>query len=596
MVEAGSGADAILVGMGNPPTGEPWTYPLVLELCELSLLVESTLSRNRMHASAVRAADQEILDRLQREETLRLSEQKYHKLFANMPAGMALFSLDGGVKDATKFTITETNPAFERYADILGKEGDNEAAISPPVRRQLSALVRRVSRSSLPVSLSNYAGFVKGRFFDLQLFAASENRVGLVLTETTERRKTEQRVLLSQRIESIGLMTSGLAHELTNTISPGMLALDLLKKRVDDNESRDTIDLIGKSLQRGADIISSILLFATGAQEKKILIHPAKVLKEVVEISRKTFPRDVTISLDVKNPVLLAMADGTKLHQVLTNIMINARDAMPSGGEIFLRMDALQSETGEGGMAPGNYICITVSDTGTGIPKEIQGKIFEPFFTTKQTGKGTGLGLSTAIRIVNEYGGRLTVKSEIGKGATFQVLLPSSSASTASAPVRLEVVGETRGAGRLVLIVDDELPIRLVATQVLKEHGFAAIAASNGAEAVDLLRASGATPSLAIIDLMMPFMGGGPLIDRLRSTHPLMRVIAISGMVFDASFEEKASDLRKKGVSLLLKKPFREASLLAAIRKVDTLPPWSGAEMPGVSGQGKPEKEQERAA
>ena len=348
------------------------------------------------------------------------------------------------------------------------------------------------------------------------------------MTDLTERKKLEAQYLRAQRMESIGTLAGGVAHDLNNVLSPIMMAIDLLKLDASGNPKRlQLLDTIRASARRGADLVRQVLSFARGLEGERIAVDLHHLVDDLRGIITETFPRKITIETEIPSNLWPIIGDATQIHQVLLNLAVNARDAMPEGGTLTfaadnLEVDAQYAGTGQE-VRPGPYVMIAVTDTGTGMPPEVRDRIFEPFFTTKEIGKGTGLGLSTVHAITKSHGGFLTVDSEMGHGTTFKVFLPAdrelARIAAENAPVDVP-----RGRGELVLVVDDEESIRSITQQTLEAFGYRVLTASDGAEAVAVFAQHTGETALVLIDMAMPVLDGPTAIHALlhhstRSAH-----------------------------------------------------------------------------
>lgn len=382
--------------------------------------------------------------------------------------------------------------------------------------------------------------------------------------DVTETRDLESQFLRAQRVEALGTLSSGIAHDLNNILAPVLMASDLLRRDVKNPRSLELVAMIELSAQRGANIIRQLLTFSRGIEGERVSVQWSRLMKEMAALARETFPRDITISERVVPELDPVSGDATQMHQVLLNLCINARDAMPHGGNLGMQAQNVELSVGDltryPNAKPGRYVLVEVSDTGTGIPPEVVDKIFEPFFTTKEIGKGTGLGLSTVLGIVKSHGGFIRVQSSLGKGTTFQIYLPSDNS------VKSEMEGEVEvapalGQLELILLVDDEATIRLVSTATLKEWNYRVVSASNGREGLALLHERRAEVKLVVTDLMMPVLGGQSLIRAVRALAPEIRVIAATGL--DPG--EKRAELRELGVRTILMKPYSARFLLKAV-------------------------------
>jgi CheY-like chemotaxis protein len=313
------------------------------------------------------------------------------------------------------------------------------------------------------------------------------------------------------------------------------------------------------STHRGADMVRQVLLFARGREGELERIALAPLFKELEKLVRETFPKDVAVESFLPADLWPVQGNLTQLHQILLNLCVNARDAMPKGGKLSFVADNVELCTDEAAAIPdgraGQFVSILVSDTGTGMPPEIRAKIFEPFFTTKGEGKGTGIGLATVMRLVKSHQGFLRVESEPGEGTTFEIFLPR--ATQMAAVVEKPAANLPRGKGETILIADDEQAIRELLTAELTSAGYRVLPAANGAEAVTLFRENQSTVCLFITDGAMPIMNGWEALAAMRKTRPNLPVILTSG---DA---EGDRSLRISVVN----KPFSLEDILASIQQ-----------------------------
>jgi PAS domain S-box-containing protein len=382
--------------------------------------------------------------------------------------------------------------------------------------------------------------------------------------DVTETRELEAQFLRAQRLEAIGTLSSGIAHDLNNILAPMLMATGLLRGDMKDPRSRELIAMIETGAQRGASIIRQLLTFSRGIEGERVSVQWRHLIKEMAEIARETFPRNIAIAERVSRDLRSVSADATQLHQVLMNLCVNARDAMPDGGKLLLQAENVELTSANLPPHPaakvGAYVQVAVSDSGTGIPPEIIEKIFDPFFTTKGFGKGTGLGLSTVLGIVKSHGGFITVKSATGEGTTFMVYLPAEPGGAAT----LEPPSERyprRGQRELILLVDDEESIRLATTSAVEQGNYLVLSAPSGEVALALFRERRADIRLVVTDLMMRGMGGQALVAALRALSPDLPIIAATGL----EPGEKRAELRALGVQEILMKPYDARQLLDAI-------------------------------
>jgi PAS domain S-box-containing protein len=386
-----------------------------------------------------------------------------------------------------------------------------------------------------------------------------------VKEDITERRRFEEHLRRSQRLEAVGALASGIAHDLNNILAPVLMAPGLLKETVRTEQERELLELIEQSAQRASDVVKQLLTFSRGSGGERIPLHVQHLLREMRGIVAETFPRNITLRLNMAPGLRSVLGDATQLHQVLLNLCVNARDAMPAGGTLTLcaentLVDAELARVNPPAK-PGPHIMLRITDTGQGMAAEIIERIFDPFFTTKEVGKGTGLGLSTVLGIVRSHGGFLTVESQPGRGATFRVYLPAAP-SAPTPPARAATGKAPRGQNELILIVDDEPSISESTRIVLERCGYRALAATSGAEALELFRLRSGEISLVLTDVMMPGMDGITMLREMRGIRPDIRAVVTTGM----TSESKQTELADLGITESLLKPCDRGELLEAVR------------------------------
>ena len=391
----------------------------------------------------------------------------------------------------------------------------------------------------------------------------------VVNTDITEKKKLEAQLLRAQRLESIGTLASGLAHDLNNVLAPIMMTVSFLKEAVTDETTAGMIQTLETCAKRGAHIVRQVLTFARGVEGVRVPLQPKHLIEEIERIARETFPRSLYIQTYVCKQPWLITGDATQIQQVLMNLWVNARDAMPQGGTLTARVDNVEVGLGDPELQlhpkakPGAYVVISVIDTGTGIPPELMDKIFDPFFTTKPVGQGTGLGLPTVLGIVENHGGFLHVDSEVGKGTVFKVYLPAAATEKEEAH-ETEFTSLPRGNGEVVLIVDDEPAIREIASRILAAHGYRPLTACEGKEALALFAQNHDKVKAVVSDLMMPRMDGPATIRALRQLKPDLKTIMITGLGEDA----RVAEAKAAGSDIVLSKPFTAEQLLVALKQL----------------------------
>jgi two-component system cell cycle sensor histidine kinase/response regulator CckA len=509
----------------------------------------------------------DITERKQAEEALKQSEEKYHTLIDNIQDGVFIIQ-DGKIQFANQafakvcgYTVEEVTG--KDFAELVAPE-DLEIVTDRYRRRQEREdvtkeyefhMIHKDGRTrilvNMNVGLVNYHGRVAS--------------MGTV-KDITEKKKLESQLLRSQRMESIGTLASGIAHDINNVLTPIMLSQQLLQERLTDKESQRLLNAIERSTQRGANLMKQIQSFAKGAEGERNVLQVAQIVSEIREIAEETFPRSIKIRTDIPKDLWTISGDATQLHQVIMNLCLNARDAMPDGGILSITASNFYIDETYARMNTeakvGPYIVITVSDTGTGIPPEVMDRIFEPFFTTKEHGKGTGLGLSTSLGIVKGHGGFITVYSEVGRGTAFKVYLPAIiTPETLKAQEHQQEL--PAGHGELILVVDDEDQIREITKKILETHGYKVITADDGKEAIALYLQHREKIKLVLMDMMMPVMDGPASIREIRKTNPEIRIIAVSGLT-EKDKLTKVADL----ANAFLPKPYTTEKLLKTTHEV----------------------------
>ncbi len=415
----------------------------------------------------------------------------------------------------------------------------------------------RVRRDGRPLTVQAHWGVVRdstGRPTSV-LCSESEN--------TTQRSSLDPAGLRSQRLQSIGEMASGIAHDLNNVLQPIMMTLDMFDEIVTDPKQRQWLSLASQSATRGAELLRGVLIFARGGETSRTETALGTIATDVAKMMRGAFPPNIAVLVAAAPDVRTILANPTQMHQLVMNLAINARDAMPNGGTLSLSVenmfvDALFSR-GHLDVLEGPYVHVRVADTGIGMSPELLEQIFTPYYSTKVEAGGTGLGLAMVDTIVKAHGGFLRVYSEPGNGSAFSIFLPATGVPGAAArelAIEHARLTELGGQGKRILVVDDESTIREIAQEALERHGYRVIAVSSPSDALDLIR-SDIPIDLVLTDLMMPGASGQSLIEELHTTAPKARIVAMSGL------DRRDTDV-SLGVPFLLK-PFSSRTLLEAL-------------------------------
>ncbi len=385
------------------------------------------------------------------------------------------------------------------------------------------------------------------------------------MMDTSEKKKLEAQFLRAQRMESIGALAGGIAHDLNNILSPILIVADLLTESHPEN--REMLQLVKTSAQRGSDMVKQILSFARGVSGEHAVFQIKHLVADMGKLLQETFPRSIEIRTEFARDVPLVKGDATQVHQVLMNLCVNARDAMPNGGSLLIAAsDVILTEKQtpmQQKPVSGPFVVLTVADTGDGIPPHLLDKIYEPFFTTKELGKGTGLGLSTVLSIIKSHNGFIEVISHVRQGTTFQVYLPATVApETMAAPDKPRTL--LSGQGETILVVDDEFAVLEITRETLSGHNYQVWTAKNGAEAIRVFRQRQHEIKVVITDMMMPVMDGTATIQALHQIDPCVKVICVSGL----SSEPNLNDAARFNVQASLRKPYTPEKLLTTVRQV----------------------------
>lgn len=388
-------------------------------------------------------------------------------------------------------------------------------------------------------------------------------------TDVTERKKLEQQFLRTQRMESIGTLASGMAHDLNNILAPILMSLELLREHTDGTSGEVLVDTLESGARRGADLIRQVLGLARGLEGQTEPLDLGQLVRDILRVLGETFPKNIQIISRLPEGILRVLADATQMQQVLMNLCVNARDAMPGGGMLTISLENSLVDEMYSGMhltlAPGPYVILQVEDSGTGIAPDFLERIFEPFFTTKRPGEGTGLGLSTCFSIVKNHRGVISVYSEVGKGTRFKVYLPALAEGVQSEAEPAPALGALpRGEGQWILVVDDEENIREITRRALERFGYRVLLASNGAEGVSIFAQYRSQIAVVLTDMSMPVMDGPAMIFAIKSIDPCARIIGCSGLTANG-YLAKATEA---GVEHFLAKPYTADVLLRLLHQM----------------------------
>ena len=392
--------------------------------------------------------------------------------------------------------------------------------------------------------------------------------VVMVFQDVTERYQLQQRLNHSQKMEAIGQLAGGVAHDFNNILAGIMGYAELLVSEVaQDSVPQSYLSNIISNCDRAANLVSQLLNFAHKGKILSSAVDLHAIIQETDHLLSTTLDKTITVRTDLGAKVAGVVGDPTQLQSMLLNLGVNARDAMPHGGEFIIHTENITlneayCRVSDFDVAPGDYILLSVRDTGGGIPPEILPKIFEPFFTTKPTGEGTGLGLASLHGVVTSHHGAISVYSEMGAGTEFHLYLPVTQTS-GSSPMPLPT-GDPCGGGETILVIDDEPMIRNMAWSILSDLGYTVLLAENGRRGIELYRENQQGIDLILLDMIMPVLGGRETFEELLEIDPDVRVVMSSGFAND----DRITEMLSRGAKRFVRKPFRIGQLAYAIREV----------------------------
>lgn len=406
---------------------------------------------------------------------------------------------------------------------------------------------------------------VESRWTLVNQFDQQFESILVVNTEITQKKLLEAQFLRAQRLESIGTLASGIAHDLNNVLAPILMTAQLLETQIQDQRSLRLLPILISNAKRGANLVKQVLSFTRGLEGERTLLQLKHLILEIKQIIQETFPKSIEVITKISPNLWTISGDATQIHQVLMNLCVNARDAMPNGGNLDILADNFLIDEHYTSMnldaKIGPYVVLTVTDTGTGISPENLDRIFEPFFTTKELSKGTGLGLSTVLGIIKSHGGFINLNTQLGKGTQFKVYLPAQEAKETVEEAEIQL---SPGNGELILVVDDEETIRDITKTSLESHNYKAITASDGIEAIALYAEYQEKISVVLTDMVMPSMDGLTTIRTLQKINPQVKIIAVSGL----ATSDKVNAAHNIGIQAFLPKPYTAKQLLQTISTV----------------------------
>jgi PAS domain S-box-containing protein len=540
--------------------------------------VEVTLGSVRLSLGpAVLAIVRNITDRKRAEESLKESRRMLLSVLDTIPVRVFWKDTEGRFLGSNQSFACDAG--FDSPETLIGKDDydmawKNQADLYRADDRQV--ITRGVPKLQYEEAQTTPAGMQLWlRTSKIPLRDLEGRTIGILGTyeDITEKKQLEAQFLRAQRMDGLGSLAGGIAHDLNNILTPILVAAPLLRAAASDAESRKMLDTVHACAQRGADIIRQLLTFARGQPEVRVPLPVRHILHEIEKIVSETFPRNLRLEIAAPYDRWLVQGDATQIQQALMNLCVNARDAMPGGGTLTLTAENVALDAAAAALVsdakpdakPGDYVCISVTDTGTGIPREQLDRVFDPFFTTKEIGRGTGLGLSTVLGIVRGHGGFVRVDSRSGKGTKFELYLPASREAKEARTAAPETL-PPRGHGELILVVEDEAAVLGVVQCVLEQQGYRVLAATEGAEALALLAQHHSEVKAVLTDMMMPGVDGPTLVHALRHNDPRLPILGMSGLGEQAG----AKGLEGLDPPELLAKPFTVEALLTAVHRTLT--------------------------
>jgi two-component system cell cycle sensor histidine kinase/response regulator CckA len=498
-------------------------------------------------------------DKAQR--ALRVSEERFRQMAEAIDDVFWL-------QDAVSREVLYVSPAFERTTGLTASDlyENPHTVFSMVLPEDRDRLLRALSNVYEPVDVEfrirrtdGDVRWLHSRRLPVFDAAGRLSRFAGISRDVTERKQLEQHLLQAQRVETLGSIASGIAHDLNNVLTPILMAASSLRDDVPDDMRESLVGAIESSATRGAALVQQILHFARGAENHPVPVDLARVVDEVIRLTRESMGRAITVDVRLPKHLPHVLCESTQLHQVILNLVVNARDAMPTGGllTISARRDRNAARQNGPPAAPAGYIRLSVSDTGTGIPPELQDRIFDPFYTTKPPGHGSGLGLPTALTIVRRHGGHMSLESELGRGTTFHVYLPAAT-SKAAPGSDIDGARDEEGKPRArVLVVDDETAILEVMTVGLGATGYEVHTAASAGDALTVLESLDGAVDVVLLDVMMPGMDGVALAGVIRQRYPAIAVAAATGL----PTEQLLQRLRDAGIRDCLTKPYDAAAV-----------------------------------
>lgn len=508
------------------------------------------------------------LKKVEKSEELRhQTENRYRAIFENTGTAVAIID--------KYFTISLVNEKFCRLSGLTKKEIEGKKRWIDFLDKD--DLTRMMEYHRLQKKDNSSTNTNKQfRFID----AASQTHHVLIsiapvcrtdqsiisILDITAMKDLESKYLRAQRMESLGTLSGGLAHDLNNILSPVILSIESLQNSVKNEKEKRMLHIADQSARRGIDLVNQMLSFSRGVLKEHIILQPGYVIKEVIQIMCASFPKSIHINSNIQKNLCDISGNVTQIHQAMLNICINSRDAMPDGGELSVNAEncviGFGNEQKHKGIKHGSYVLITITDTGCGIHDEIKDKLFNPFFSTKEEGKGTGLGLATVKHILTNHNGYVNFESTHGYGSTFRLYFPALKRKQEKSDERGRIFPS--GNGQHILIIDDEATVSEMLYEILKSYNYEVLIARDGAEGLATYMKHKDKIDLVLTDSNMPLLEGDKLIESLTQVNPKVKIFLTSGSY---PTNRNVDDLRPPIVGYL-QKPYTTNVLLTQIKDV----------------------------
>jgi two-component system cell cycle sensor histidine kinase/response regulator CckA len=514
---------------------------------------------------------QDVTERKRAERALRLSEERFAKAFHASPDSITIATLSEG-------RFIEVNDGFERLSGFSRQEAIGRSGLelgfwtSEEERARVASLLRAEGRiRDVHLTFRHRSGRLRSALLSAEIVELlGEPCMLAVVRDVTDQLALEQQLRHAQKMDAVGRLAGGVAHDFNNLLMVILGHNDLLLERLpEDSPLRRHAEEVRKAARRAASLTQQLLTFSRKQVSEPRIVNPADLVRSTSEMLRRLIGENIELVTHLPADLWRVKADPGQFEQVLVNLAVNARDAMPRGGRLSIEASNVMIDESYAqrhhDVQPGAYVLLAVSDTGTGMDAATQARLFEPFFTTKEPGKGTGLGLATVYGIIKQAGGFVWVYSEAGRGTTFKVYLPRGDAAPLAEPAVAGAPGATAAGGtETILLVEDEEAVRLLARECLEANGYRVLEARHGAEAIELARTFDGPIHLLFTDVLMPGMTGGELAQQLAGIRPGLPALFASGYTPNGAPQ---SDLFAPGVNFL-QKPFSPAELLRRVREL----------------------------